>query len=246
MIASTAPILFVGAPLFQRAVRHRAWCRGTLSECVHTARFPIVAPRSVISRHTPSHHVGETGSTTRRKSRIRVRGAAFLEERRKSRLPARELPELGDDGHPSLANQLPRRLVEADDGRFSSGGSAWRSRTSIRATNSASTFGMHHIFFCHGFSWFSVRRRRTVSVDSEPCFVRRTISPARSASVQRARPADGRGARAARPDSSHSTPKREASSLCISDEEIPRLLPQPVRTPVSRYSFRSGSVAVSS
>jgi hypothetical protein len=27
----------------------------------------------------------------------------------------------------------------------------------IRATNSASTFGMHHIFFCHGFS-FAMRR----------------------------------------------------------------------------------------
>ncbi len=33
--------------------------------------------------------------------------------------------------------------------------------SSMRATNSASTFGMHHIFFRHGLSRFSASRRRT-------------------------------------------------------------------------------------
>ena len=63
--------------------------------------------------------------------------------------------------------------------------------SSIRATNSASTFGMHHTFFCDGFSWFSASRRRIVSDDSDACFVSRTIASASSASVQRARPAGG-------------------------------------------------------
>ena len=50
---------------------------------------------------------------------------------------------------------------------------------------------MHHIFFSHGFSSFSASRRRIVSDEIEPCFVRRTISPASKSSVQRARPAGG-------------------------------------------------------
>jgi hypothetical protein len=34
---------------------------------------------------------------------------------------------------------------------------------------------MHHIFFCHGLSRFSASRRRTVSDESEPCLVSRTM-----------------------------------------------------------------------
>ncbi len=40
-------------------------------------------------------------------------------------------------------------------GRVSSSGSAYNSKTSsIRATNSPLTFGMHHDRFCQGFSAF--------------------------------------------------------------------------------------------
>ena len=71
--ARSVPRTLSGLSLTPRVARHAAaWCRRALSECVHTARFPIVAPRPAISRHPPSHHVGETGSTTRGKSRIRV------------------------------------------------------------------------------------------------------------------------------------------------------------------------------
>ena len=61
----------------------------------------------------------------------------------------------------------------------------------MRATNSASTFGMHHIFSCHGLSSISASRRRIVSAESVSCAVRRTISSASSCRVQRARPAGG-------------------------------------------------------
>src|SRR5215213_8148459 len=61
----------------------------------------------------------------------------------------------------------------------------------MRATYSPSIFGTHHIFCRHGLSAFSAKRRRTVSRDRLACLVSRTISPARSSSVQRARPKGG-------------------------------------------------------
>jgi len=42
-----------------------------------------------------------------------------------------------------------------------------------------------------GFKSFSAKRRRTVSREMLVCSVRRTSSPAKSSSVQRARPAGG-------------------------------------------------------
>src|SRR5215472_12511563 len=50
---------------------------------------------------------------------------------------------------------------------------------------------MHHMSCCHGFSWFSFSRRRTVSRDSPACSVRFTISPASNSRVHRARPSGG-------------------------------------------------------
>src|SRR5215208_4480181 len=61
----------------------------------------------------------------------------------------------------------------------------------MRATNSPSTCGMHHISSRQGLSAFSLKRRRTVSRERLSCWVKRTISPARSSSVQRARPSGG-------------------------------------------------------
>jgi hypothetical protein len=57
----------------------------------------------------------------------------------------------------------------------------------MRATNSAFTVGMHHIFSCHGFSVISASRRPTVSPDKVSWDVRRTISPASRSKVHRAR-----------------------------------------------------------
>src|SRR3954447_24189193 len=62
----------------------------------------------------------------------------------------------------------------------------------MRATYSPSIFGTHHIFSRQGLSSFSARRRRTVSRETLSCSVRRTISPASSSMVQRARPSGGR------------------------------------------------------
>src|SRR3954466_4816119 len=62
----------------------------------------------------------------------------------------------------------------------------------IRATYAPSIFGTHHIFSRQGLSSFSAKRRRTVSRETLSCSVRRTISPASSSMVQRARPAGGR------------------------------------------------------
>lgn len=61
----------------------------------------------------------------------------------------------------------------------------------MRATYSASTWGMHHIFLRHGLRWFSASRRRTVSRDRSSCAVSLTISSASRSTVQRARPAGG-------------------------------------------------------
>src|SRR6516165_10489858 len=61
----------------------------------------------------------------------------------------------------------------------------------MRATYPASTSGMHHMSLRQGFKSFSAKRRRTVSREILACSVRRTSSPAKSSSVQRARPAGG-------------------------------------------------------
>ena len=61
----------------------------------------------------------------------------------------------------------------------------------MRATYSPSTRGTHHIFCRQGLSAFSAKRRRTVSRERCWCSVRRTISPASSSRVQRARPSGG-------------------------------------------------------
>src|SRR5882762_7574961 len=61
----------------------------------------------------------------------------------------------------------------------------------MRATNSPSTCGMHHMSLRQGLSSFSARRRRTVSRETLSCSVSLTNSPARSSSVQRARPLGG-------------------------------------------------------
>lgn len=53
-------------------------------------------------------------------------------------------------------------------GGFGSGVSASSSSTSILATYSASTRGMHHMSLRHGFKAFSARRRRTVSRERLP------------------------------------------------------------------------------
>src|SRR5689334_8431365 len=50
---------------------------------------------------------------------------------------------------------------------------------------------MHHIFSRQGLSSFSAKRRRTVSRERLSCGVRRTISPASSSRVHRARPSGG-------------------------------------------------------
>jgi hypothetical protein len=49
----------------------------------------------------------------------------------------------------------------------------------MRATYSASTSGMHHMFLRQGFKSFSAKRRRTVSREMLACSVRRTSSPAK-------------------------------------------------------------------
>src|SRR5258708_4097320 len=61
----------------------------------------------------------------------------------------------------------------------------------MRATYSPSTFGMHHISLRHGLRPFSANRRRTVSPDRLSWSVSLTIAPAKSSSVQRARPSGG-------------------------------------------------------
>src|SRR4051794_39523177 len=77
----------------------------------------------------------------------------------------------------------------------------------MRATYSPSIFGTHHIFSRQGLSSFSARRRRTVSRETLSCSVRRTISPASSSMVQRARPSGGR---------EHAVAIRSASSWPVS------------------------------
>src|SRR5437773_10989953 len=61
----------------------------------------------------------------------------------------------------------------------------------MRATYSPSTFGMHHMSLRHGLRPFSASRRRTVSPDRLSWSVSLTIAPAKSSSVQRARPSGG-------------------------------------------------------
>src|SRR4051794_34504332 len=64
-------------------------------------------------------------------------------------------------------------------GRCGSAGSAYKSSTSsMRATYSPSTCGMHHMSRRHGLRSSSARRRRTVSRDTAAWSVSRTISPA--------------------------------------------------------------------
>src|SRR5215470_12008464 len=61
----------------------------------------------------------------------------------------------------------------------------------MRATNSPSTCGMHHMSLRQGLSWFSAKRRRTVSREMLSCSVSLTSSSAKSSSVHRARPSGG-------------------------------------------------------
>src|ERR1700736_5934469 len=61
----------------------------------------------------------------------------------------------------------------------------------MRATDSPSTRGMHHMSLRQGLRPFSARRRRTVSCDRLLCSVSLTIAPASSSRVQRARPSGG-------------------------------------------------------
>jgi hypothetical protein len=61
----------------------------------------------------------------------------------------------------------------------------------MRATNSPSTCGMHHMSLRQGLSSFSAKRRRTVSRQTLSCSVSLTSSSASSSSVQRARPSGG-------------------------------------------------------
>src|SRR5882757_5374461 len=61
----------------------------------------------------------------------------------------------------------------------------------MRATYSPSTRGMHHISLRQGLRPFSASRRRTVSPDRLSWSVSLTIAPAKSSSVQRARPSGG-------------------------------------------------------
>ena len=100
-----------------------------------------------------------------------------------------ELTRLGRDGLAHLTDELDRALVEADHrqlgiGRFGVGSST----SSMRATYSPSTRGMHHISLRQGLRPFSASRRRTVSPDRLSCSVSLTIASASSSSVQRARP----------------------------------------------------------
>ena len=98
----------------------------------------------------------------------------------------------GRDRRPHLADELDRALVEADH---------WAVR--IRrfgievehVLHAGDVFGVDlrnapHVLR-QGFKSFSVKRRRTVSREMLVCSVRRTSSPAKSSSVQRARPAGG-------------------------------------------------------
>src|SRR5215831_12391392 len=61
----------------------------------------------------------------------------------------------------------------------------------MRATYSASTCGLHHIFLRQGCSLLSARRRRTVSRETLSCSVSLTRALANRFSVQRARPSGG-------------------------------------------------------
>src|SRR6266852_9119844 len=105
---------------------------------------------------------------------------------------ALDLPRLGRDRLAHLADELGRALIEADDRALRIGHFGIESSTSsIRATYSASTCGMHHMSLRHGLISFSASRRRTVSREMLSCSVSRTIAPASRSRVQRARPSGG-------------------------------------------------------
>jgi hypothetical protein len=104
-----------------------------------------------------------------------------------------EPARLGRNRLTRLADELHRAFVEAHHrplgiGRF---GIEIKHTSSMRATYSPSTFGMHHMSLRQGLRSFSARRRRTVSCDRLLCSVSLTIAPASSSSVQRARPLGG-------------------------------------------------------
>ena len=82
----------------------------------------------------------------------------------------------------------------------------------MRATYSALTVGMHHLFSRHGFSFMSASRRPTVALDRVSCVVRRTNAPASNSSVQCARPAGG---------AEQATATRRASSPALSFRGAP-------------------------
>src|SRR5215467_5077886 len=98
---------------------------------------------------------------------------------------ALQLARLGLDRPANLADELDRAFVETDHRALAIG------LFSMRATNSPSTCGMHHMSLRQGLSSFSARRRRTVSRERSSCSVSLTSSSARSCSVQRARPVGG-------------------------------------------------------
>src|SRR3954471_20114426 len=112
----------------------------------------------------------------------------------------------------------------------------------MRATNSPLTRGMHHIFCRQGLSAFSARRRRTVSRERLACAVSRTISPASSSRVQRARPSGGlahavaTSSASSLPLSLRAAPGRGSSSSARSTPPSPkrRLTRETVETPTWR------------
>src|SRR5712675_1366806 len=98
-----------------------------------------------------------------------------------------ELTRLGRDRLAHLADQLDRALVEADHRPLGIGRLGIEvEQSSMRATYSPSTWGMHHISLRQGLRPFSASRRRTVSPDRLSCPVSLTMVSASRSSVQRA------------------------------------------------------------
>src|SRR6202166_2385852 len=102
-----------------------------------------------------------------------------------------EPARLGRNRLTRLADELHRAFVEAHHRPLGIGRFGIEVESSMRATYSPSTFGMHHMSLRQGLRSLSARRRRTVSCDRLLCSVSLTIAPASSSSVQRARPSGG-------------------------------------------------------
>ena len=94
---------------------------------------------------------------------------------------ALELARFGRDRLAHLADELDRALVEAPLAALDRV-LRHRGTSSMRATYSPSTRGMHHISLRQGLRPFSASRRRTVSPDGLSCPVSLTMVPASSSS----------------------------------------------------------------